>query len=96
MDIEKILIPESREQHIWQAHQVTLDDVYEVFDDPDLQVWQADDSSAERPGRLYWAYGRALNGRLLAVVFRYFSDRNAYVITARDMDEKEKRRYKGR
>ena len=94
MEINEIRIPESREQHIWQAHQVTPDDVYDVFDDPDLQIWHADDSSSkEHAGQLYWAYGRASNGRLLAVIFRYFPDRNAYVITVRDMDEKEKRRY---
>lgn len=96
MDIDKILIPESREQHLWQAHQVTPDDLYEVFDDPDLQVWLSEDSFGERPGRLYWAYGRSSNGRLLAVIFRYLPDRHAYVVTARDMDAKEKRRYKGR
>ncbi|MCL6441903.1 MAG: BrnT family toxin [Alicyclobacillus sp.] len=94
MEIDEILIPESREQHLWQAHQVTPDEVYEAFEDEDIRIERARDELPGRSGLLYLAFGRAENGRLLLIVFRYFADnRTAYVITARDMTTKEKRKY---
>lgn len=96
MNIVYIQIPYSREQHIWQAHQVTPDEVYEAFEDEQLQIWRAPEPADEnRKGNLYWAYGQAVNGRYLAILFRYFPDHNVYVITARDMDSREKQRYRG-
>lgn len=93
MIIEEIRIPESRAQHIWQAHQVTEEEVYEAFEDDELHVERIPDDLPDRPGRLYAAFGRASNGRLLTVVFRYFADGTAYVITSRDMTANEKNRY---
>ena len=94
MEIDEILIPESREQHLRQAHQVSPDEVYEAFEDETLRIERALDERTERPGRLYIGFGRAINGRLLTIVFRYFVDnRMAYVITARDMTAREKRKY---
>jgi len=42
---------------------------------------------------LYYAYGRTDDGRNLLVVFIYKSNREALVISARDMDSKERKRY---
>lgn len=95
MDIDRILIPPSREAHIGQAHEVNRDEAYEVFEDEDLQIARTRDERPDRQGHLYVAFGRAENGRLLTVIFRYFlEDRTAYVITARDMTGREKRRYR--
>lgn len=95
MDIDRILIPPSREAHIGQAHQVHRDEVYDAFEDDDLQITRTRDERPDRPGRLYVAFGRAENGRLLTLIFRYFpEDKTAYVITARDMTAREKRRYR--
>ena len=95
MDIDRILIPPGREAHIGQAHQVNRDEVYEAFEDEDLQIARTRDERPDRQGHLNVAFGRAENGRLLTVIFRYFpEDRTAYVITARDMTGKEKRRYR--
>lgn len=96
MHIEHVHIPYSREQHIWQAHQVTPDEVHDTFEDEYLQIWRAPEPAGEaKKGNLYWAYGQASNGRYLAVLFRYYRDHNVYVITARDMDSREKHRYRG-
>lgn len=38
MDIDRILIPPNREAHIEQAHQVNRDEVYDAFEDDDLQI----------------------------------------------------------
>ena len=95
MDIDRILIPPSREAHLGQAHQVNRDEVYDAFEDDALQIGRIRDERPDRQGRLYVAFGRAENGRLLTVIFRYFlEDQTAYVITARDMTAMEKRRYR--
>lgn len=95
MNIDRILIPPSREAHIGQAHQVHRDEVYDAFEDDDIQITRAQDDRPDHSGRLYVAFGRAENGRLLTVIFRYFpDDLTAYVITARDMTVKEKRQYR--
>lgn len=95
MHIDRIQIPPSRADHLWHAHQVTPEEVYEAFEDEGLQIWHmASQPLDERPGSVYWAYGQASNGRLLAVLFRYYPDHNIYVITARNMDVREQRRYR--
>jgi len=85
-----VIITPEREDHMWQAHMVSVDEIFDVFDDPATMYWNSG------PGRIYMAYGCASNGRLLTVVFRYFEDGNVYVITTRNMDDSEKRRYKRR
>jgi hypothetical protein len=44
----------------------------------------------------YIAYGRSFDGRYLFVVFRYLGHGRARVITARDMTDMEKSRFKRR
>lgn len=45
-------------------------------------------------GKVYYVTGQSESGRYLFVVLRYLGRGKARVITARDMDEKEKSRYK--
>lgn len=47
-------------------------------------------------GKLYYITGRTEAGRYLFVVGKYLGRGEARVITARDMDQKEKARYKKR
>ncbi len=42
-------------------------------------------------GGVYEAWGRTESGRYLLVIFRYLGHNRAWPITARDMDENEKR-----
>jgi len=42
---------------------------------------------------LYAAYGQSDEGRYLTIFFLYKSDKDALVISARDMDDKERRQY---
>jgi uncharacterized DUF497 family protein len=42
---------------------------------------------------VYAAFGQTEAGRYLAVVFVYKSSRTALVLSARDMDDKERRQY---
>lgn len=75
-----------------QAHQVEAHEVFEAFDDPRFFVQLH--GTDVRPGRRFFGFGRAGNGRYLAILFRLFEDRNVFVITARDMDAHEKRKYR--
>ncbi|MBI1882751.1 MAG: BrnT family toxin [Chlamydiae bacterium] len=47
-------------------------------------------------GGFYYVTGQTHAGRYLFIVVRYLGHRKVKVITARDMDEKEKYRYKKR
>ncbi len=54
----------------------------------------------QRAGRkrdmVYYARGQTEAGRYLTVVFRYLGSWEGFVITARDMDEAERRRFRQR
>lgn len=47
-----------------------------------------------KPGEdVYSAFGRTNRDRLLSVFFVYTQDRRAIIVSARDMSEKERRKY---
>lgn len=46
------------------------------------------------PGEdLYVAFGRTHAGRYLSIFFIYKTDRQTFILSARDMDQKERRRF---
>ena len=45
-------------------------------------------------GGVYQAWGRTDSGRYLLVIFRYMGHNRAWPITAREMDENEKRHFR--
>jgi hypothetical protein len=67
-------------------HSVRPDEVEEVAFEDDPHVRKG------RQNRRY-LYGQTIGGRYLFVVYVLLSKNEAKVITARDMDEKEKRLY---
>lgn len=69
-----------------ERHQFSPEEVEEVFDG-DYKVRRA------RQG-LYIALGETLDGRLAFVVFRRLSKGVIRVVTARDMENNERRRYR--
>ena len=69
-----------------ERHQFTPDEVEEVF---------AGDYKVRRTrNRLYIALGETLDGRLAFVVFRRLSGGLIRVVTARDMDNSERRLFR--
>lgn len=72
---------------IWQKHHVIPEEVEEaIFDNNPICLKGTTNS--------YWVYGRAVSGRYLFVVLRTKGKRARYtVITAREMQNKEKRYY---
>jgi uncharacterized protein len=74
-----------RVDHIAQ-HAVTPEEVEEVFGS----------SPVFKRGRggVHEAWGQTESGRYLLVIFRYLGHNRAWPITARDMDENEKRSFR--
>lgn len=75
-------------------HNVTENEVEEVFfNRPHFRFLE----SGYRPGEdVYGVLGQTDGGRYLIVFFIYKPDRLALILSARDMDEKERRRYERR
>ncbi|MCB0061979.1 MAG: BrnT family toxin [Caldilineaceae bacterium] len=79
------------EEKLEAKHGVQRFEVEEVlFQQPDVR-WM---ERGHQPGEnLYAAYGQTFAGRYLIVFFVLKVDHSALVISARDMDAKERRRY---
>ena len=72
-------------------HQVSQDEVAEVFfDGPHYRFVESGNRSGED---VYSASGQTDAGRYLIVVFIYKSGNTALILSARDMDNKERRCY---
>jgi len=89
MTIDDFLWPEDRVEHI-ARHGVTPEEVEQVCFAKSL-VRRAK-SEGENP--VYYVQGQTKAGRYLFCVAIRFSDGNGYPATAREMTEKEKRRYR--
>lgn len=75
---------------LWK-HKITTDEVEEVFvNGPRYKLQEKGNIRGED---LYTAYGRTNAGRYLTVFFIYKLNHEALIVTARDMDRKERRRY---
>jgi uncharacterized DUF497 family protein len=77
--------------HLWQSHQVTPDEVEEVLlgiEGQDPQLVQT------RDGDYHAFLGQTGGGRMLSMVGEFLDGRQLYVFSARDMNEREKRRYR--
>jgi len=91
MRIDDIVwLPHFVDKLVWKHH-VLPEEVQEVLlDNPRYRKVQR----GHVPGEdLYAAYGRTRAGRYLTVFFVYKPTHDALIISARDMDAKERRRY---
>ena len=91
MKITEIIWLNSFVQKIERKHAVRLAEVDQLFANrPRIQFAE----SGKVPGEdLYSACGQADSGRYLVVFFLYKGRGRALVVSARDMDEREKKRY---
>ncbi|MBC8180663.1 BrnT family toxin [candidate division KSB1 bacterium] len=75
---------------LWK-HNVTHTEVEEVLDNkPKFTLIEKGKVKDEN---LYSARGQTDDGRYLTVLFIYKTTKEALIVTARDMDSKEKKRY---
>lgn len=92
MNIEHLHITDDVADKIARKHEVSVDEVYEVFwNDQDLLLIRR--SSKVRG--TYVALGRTFAGRYLMVAFRPRGRGVANILTARDMDHRERKLYRG-
>ena len=95
MQIENIIwLPDITDKLAWK-HNITPQEVEEVLfdDDPLYRKVQ----KGHIPGEdLYAALGQTDAGRYLMVFFIYKTTREALLISARDMEQKERRQYERR
>lgn len=85
-----IWLPEIEEK-LYHKHQVLVEEVEEVlFDKPHIRFVEKGHQEGED---LYAAYGRTAAGRWLIVFFIVKGEHEALVISARDMERKERRLY---
>ena len=72
-------------------HQVGASEVEEVFNNrPRIRFLQKGNRSGED---VYMALGRTEAGRYLAVIFIIKKNKNALILSARDMAKKERKQY---
>ncbi len=85
-----IWLPEI-EDKLYRRHNVLVEEVEQVlFDKPHIRFVE----KGHRKGQdLYAAYGQTADGRWLIVFFVLKGKREALVISARDMERKERRLY---
>ena len=72
-------------------HRVLIDEVEDVFyNKPRYRKAEKGKYEGED---LYYAYGRTDEGRYLVVVFLYKKTKDVLILSARDMDKKERKNY---
>ena len=91
MKIEEIIWMPSVVDKLARRHHVSVDEVEQVFRQRPRIYFQ---KRGLRQGEdVYRALGRTDAGRYLIVIFIYKGQGRALIITARDMDAKERRQY---
>ena len=79
------------EDKLFEKHAVLVEEVEEIlFNDPHIRFVEKGHREDEN---LYAAYGQTVAGRWLIVFFILKSQREALIISTRDMDRKERRLY---
>ena len=94
MKIKKLLWDEENRAHI-ARHEVSPEEVEEICscEDPRPRIEKGKKSKNRLALNLYYVLGKTAAGRFLFIVLRPNRKGEARVITAREMDSKERRRY---
>lgn len=91
MRIHRVIWQSEIEEKLYHKHKVLVEEVEEVlFDQPRIRFVEKGHREGED---LYAAYGQSASGRWLIVFFVLKAEREALVISARDMERKERRLY---
>ncbi len=85
-----IWLPEI-EDKLWQKHAVHVEEIEEVlFDDPRVRFVERGHREDED---MYAAYGQTDAGRYLIIFFILKAGNQALIVSAREMDDSERRSY---
>ena len=91
MRVDEVIWDEQSEDHIWR-HGVEADEVEDILLDHGRKAERTRGRLSGRRRYLVWGVTDA--GRHLLVVLDYLGHGTARVVTARDMTDNEKRRFK--
>lgn len=91
MEIADIVWLDVFVEKLWKKHKVTMEEVEDVFDNQPAFYFA--EKGKVRNEHVYSAWGRTDAGRYLIVFFVYKKDKKALILSARDMDGKERRKY---
>ena len=89
MTITELLWDEDTVAHIGSKHNVDPEEVEDICFSETLPVIEGGRGGAP----IYYVLGQTSGGRYLFIVIRYLFRGKAKVITARDMDQREKKRF---
>lgn len=91
MEIASFFWLEAIIDKLWYKHRVTISEVEEVFfNQPHIRFVEKGHKEGEN---LYTALGRSDAGRLLIIFFVHKQNRQALVVSARNMTDKERKLY---
>lgn len=91
MEIKDLIItPEILDKLIWK-HNVTETEVRQVF--RDMPKYRFIEKGKFEGEHMYLTLGITDAGRYLSIFFIYKKNKNALMVTARDMTDKERKRY---
>lgn len=91
MQVQRVVWLPEIEDKLLQKHGVLAEEVEEVlFDSPMIRFIERGHYEGEN---LYAAYGQTETGRYLTVFFILKPNQQALIISARDMDQKERKSY---
>jgi uncharacterized DUF497 family protein len=92
--IERVIIPADVLNKLGWKHHVSEEEVHELLRGrPKVYFVEKGDVVGEN---VYLALGQTASGRYLSVFFIYKKNKDALVLSARDMSKKERRRYEKR
>ena len=91
MDINRVIwLEDIVDKLIWK-HNVEDQEVIEVLENK--PIFQYKETGHKLGEDVYSAFGRTNMGRLLSVFFVYTQDKRAIIVSARDMSQKERKKY---
>ncbi len=92
MNINRVVIRDEYAEKIWHKHHVDEDEARDILQNRKTLFRKLENGRVAGED-LFAAYGQTEAGRYLSIFFIYKFNRDAFVISARDMDRKERRRY---
>ncbi|MBN2090087.1 BrnT family toxin [candidate division KSB1 bacterium] len=91
MYIEDIIWIDEIVNKIAYKHRIIPEEVEEVF--YNVPRYRKAEKGKYEGEDLYYAYGQTDSGRYLLVIFIYKKTKDALIISARDMDKSERKKY---
>jgi uncharacterized protein len=91
LEITQLIWLEDIVDKLHWKHNVEEHDVIEVLENSPKFIFK--EKGYKEGEDVYAAFGRTLTGRFLSLFFVYTQDKRAIIVSARDMTDKERKKY---